>query len=176
MRLHSLPCSIVALVSFLNAGCTISTLESRIHEKNTAFARITPRQQAMIKQGLIGSGFSRDMVYMALDKPDRIVPGPGPQQETWVYLKTETSGGSPLMPVKIVTHENGGSSGGHMPGIAAWRSLAHQHLHGRIRSPILDYPDRDHPTRPSHLPLRPSCQYPNRPHLASNPRCQFLLL
>lgn len=103
-----LGCTSLALLS---ACETTHSLESRLQQKNATFAQLTPREQAMIKRGLIAHGFTQEMVFMALDKPDRVITGPGPQQETWVYLKTEYSGGNPLMPTKIVTTENGDSAG-----------------------------------------------------------------
>lgn len=57
----------------------------------------------MIKRGLIEVGFTTDMVYMALDRPDRIVNGPGPQQETWIYQTYYAPDGSSLIPSQKIT-------------------------------------------------------------------------
>lgn len=121
-------CLVLAATGLIS-GCATRTLESRIHEKSNVFARITPRQQAMIKQGMIGHGFSRDMVYMALDRPDRVVPGPGPQQETWIYLVLYPADGSNThIPQKIVTHEKGNElpSSGHMRGAITGKTPLYQ--------------------------------------------------
>ena len=52
------------------AAC--STIDSRIGEKADVFARLDPATQARIRQGIIGLGFTRDMAYIALGKPDEI--------------------------------------------------------------------------------------------------------
>ena len=61
------------LVSFLAlvlAGC--QTVDTRIKEKPTVFASLDKTTQDMIKQGIIGIGYTEDMVYMALGSPDQI--------------------------------------------------------------------------------------------------------
>lgn len=115
---------VVAMVALATAACSHTTLESRIQEKKTTFARITPREQAMIKQGIIGHGFTPDMVYMALDRPDRVIPGPGPHQETWLYIiYYPTDGSNTHIPRKITTHEEGeGPLSGHMPGVISGKT------------------------------------------------------
>ncbi len=51
------------------AAC--STVSSRIEEKPDLFAKLDPATQAKIKQGIIDVGFTPDMVYIALGKPDQ---------------------------------------------------------------------------------------------------------
>ncbi len=57
------------LVLLLAAGC--QTVDTRIKEKPTAFASLDKATQDMIKHGAIGLGFTEDMVYLALGKPDQ---------------------------------------------------------------------------------------------------------
>jgi hypothetical protein len=64
-----------------------STISSRINEKSTVFNSLDPATQAQIQHGDIGIGFTPDMVYMALGKPDakryrRTADGTA---ETWIY-------------------------------------------------------------------------------------------
>jgi len=106
----------------LLAGCSTHPLETRINEKNDSYAHMTPRQQELVRQGHITIGFTPDMVYMALSKPDRILTGPGPQQETWEYYTYYTLNGSETaMPRRIIAHDGGsivgtGPEAGVMPG------------------------------------------------------------
>ena len=67
------------------AGC--QSVESRIKEKPEAFAGVDKVTQDKIKQGIIDLGFSEDLVYLALGKPDQkreSVTTTG-QTVTWVY-------------------------------------------------------------------------------------------
>lgn len=99
---------LVAALALLVAGC--STIDSRIKEKSDAFAKLPKGQQEKIRNGIITRAFTQDMVYMALDKPERIIPGAGPGEETWVYSNFYSSDGrSVAMSSKIVA---GGFSGG----------------------------------------------------------------
>lgn len=79
----------LALLAF---GC--STKESRIKEKSDVFASLALDQQQVIRNGYIMVGFTPDMVYMALDKPERVLPGNGPGNETWVYHNFYAADGS----------------------------------------------------------------------------------
>lgn len=105
----------LAAVATSWSGCAHQSLESRVETKPELFARLMPHEQAMIKQGQIAIGFTADMVLLALAKPDRIVAGPGPQQETWFYQTYYNADGSDLTPgQRIVTHwsEDTGGLGG----------------------------------------------------------------
>ncbi len=67
------------------AAC--STIHSRIEEKPDVFAKLDPATQAKIKQGIIDVGFTPDMVYIALGKPDQArerVTAAG-RQTIWIY-------------------------------------------------------------------------------------------
>lgn len=50
-------------------GC--QSVESRIKEKPEVFAQVDKETQEKIKQGIIDIGFSEDLVYLALGKPDQ---------------------------------------------------------------------------------------------------------
>lgn len=67
------------------AGC--STVDSRIKEKPDVFTKLDPVIQAKIKQGIIDLGFTPDMVYIALGKPDEIRErtGGGGRETVWKY-------------------------------------------------------------------------------------------
>jgi hypothetical protein len=73
-----------ALLGF--AGC--STIDSRIREKAAVFDQLPPADQARIRQGIIAVGYTPDMVYIALGKPDRIRERSGPdgRDTVWRYV------------------------------------------------------------------------------------------
>lgn len=77
---------LLLLATLVLAGCgTVSTIARRSQEKSAAVASATPRQQRQMKHGFIAPDFTPDMVYVALDKPDRIKKYPGGHLERWVY-------------------------------------------------------------------------------------------
>lgn len=115
----------VAILSLNGCASGPQTVKGRIQEKSSAFVQFTPRELAMIQRGLIATDFTPGMVYMALDKPDQVITGPGPQQETWYYTSYYAAdGASQLGGQRIVTHwaQDSGSVGGtggtngRMPG------------------------------------------------------------
>lgn len=62
--------SCLAVLSVLAiAGC--ATPESRIKEKPEVFNNFPPDVQSKVRTGQVDIGFSKDMVYIALGKPDR---------------------------------------------------------------------------------------------------------
>jgi outer membrane protein assembly factor BamE (lipoprotein component of BamABCDE complex) len=82
-RLLLLFLSLVALVLF--AGC--QTVDTRIKEKPSVFAGLDKTTQDMIKQGIIGIGYTEDMVYLALGSPDQIRESVTTSGRTliWIY-------------------------------------------------------------------------------------------
>ena len=69
----------------LLAGC--QSVESRIKEKPDLFANLDAATQDKIKQGIIEIGYTEDMVYLALDKPDqkRESVSENGKSTTWIY-------------------------------------------------------------------------------------------
>ena len=68
------------------AGC--STPASRIEQNKELFNTFAPDVQTSIRQGKINIGFTRDMVYMALGKPERQYSRTteAGQSEIWSYV------------------------------------------------------------------------------------------
>jgi hypothetical protein len=67
------------------AGC--STIDSRIREKQDVFNRLDPQTQAKIRQGVVEIGYTEDLVYVALGRPDaqrQKVTTKG-DETTWIY-------------------------------------------------------------------------------------------
>jgi len=75
--------SFVAL-AFLTA---CQTVDDRIKEKPEVFANVDTATQDKIKQGIIDIGYSEDMVYLALGKPDqkRESANAKGRTVTWIY-------------------------------------------------------------------------------------------
>jgi len=92
-KLHALT---ILLAATLIAGC--SSIDSRIKQNSATFAQLSPRDQQIIRYGYIAVGFTPDMVYMALDNPEKKIPGPGPNDQTWVY-RNFYQGGTGGMPM-----------------------------------------------------------------------------
>ena len=75
---------LAASLGFLG-GC--QTVESRIKEKPEVFAKLDAATQDKIKQGVIEIGYTEDMVYLALGKPDQMresVRATG-KSTAWIY-------------------------------------------------------------------------------------------
>lgn len=78
--------TLLLLAALALAGCgSVSTIARRSQEKSAAVTSATPRQQRQMKHGFIAPDFTPDMVYVALDRPDRIIQKPGDHLEYWIY-------------------------------------------------------------------------------------------
>jgi hypothetical protein len=75
--------SLLALLAF--SGC--QTVETRIKEKPAVFASLDKTTQDRIKEGVIGIGYSEDMVYLALGSPDQVRESVTADKHTliWIY-------------------------------------------------------------------------------------------
>lgn len=89
----------IALALLGVAGC--STFEKRSAEKIAVFSQLDPATQEKLRQGVVEIGYTSDMVFIALGKPDirseRITADS--REETWTYSAyyteyrgTETAG------------------------------------------------------------------------------------
>lgn len=84
--------ALIALtLTVILTGCT--TVSSRIQERPEAYQSLSPADQALVQQGKIREGMSRDAVYIAWGAPNETAPGrnSGRMVETWIYFAT-TSG------------------------------------------------------------------------------------
>lgn len=80
----------------LVAGC--ATPERRISRNPEAFAKLTPEEQQMIREGKVGIGFTAEMVKLALGEPDRTYTRTDEAGTSllWVYATYETDEGAVL--------------------------------------------------------------------------------
>lgn len=85
----------LALAALLS-GCT--TPDRRIRESPEAFARLTPAQQDLVKQGRVAVGFNADAVRLAVGMPDRkwTRTDAAGTREVWSYTTWENDLGQPL--------------------------------------------------------------------------------
>lgn len=84
-RMKTTALLILMLAALALTAC--NTVHSRIEEKSSLFNSLDPQTQERIKQGLIDVGFTKDMVYIALGRPDREhdrLKSDG-HETTWVY-------------------------------------------------------------------------------------------
>jgi len=79
-----IPWAVLSLLLF-SAGC--QTVETRIKEKPNVYAGLDKTTQDMIKQGIIGIGYTEDMVYLALGSPDQMRESVTADSRTllWIY-------------------------------------------------------------------------------------------
>ncbi|OAM87936.1 hypothetical protein OH491_09125 [Termitidicoccus mucosus] len=60
----------MGMMALLSTGC--STRDGRIKKNQTAFDALPAEEQANIRAGKVGIGYTPEMVTMALGKPDRV--------------------------------------------------------------------------------------------------------
>src|ERR1700737_1739800 len=72
-------------------GC--ATTESRISEHPEIFNSLSPRDQALVRQGQIRSGMSQNAVWLAWGTPEQKAVGDmrGRPTETWIYMNYTTA-------------------------------------------------------------------------------------
>jgi hypothetical protein len=65
------------------------TLENRISEHPDIFNSLSPRDQALVRQGQIRSGMSTNAVWLAWGSPEQKTVGEmrGHPSETWIYVE-----------------------------------------------------------------------------------------
>jgi hypothetical protein len=83
----------LAAVGLCLTSC--ETLENRISEHPDIFNSLSPRDQALVRQGQIRSGMSTNAVWLAWGSPEQKTVGEmrGHQTETWIYLAGTTAYG-----------------------------------------------------------------------------------
>jgi hypothetical protein len=115
IRLAVLPAFIVA-AAFLPA-CQ-SARESRALEKAEVFGTQSNEVQAKVRAGEVEPGFTSDLVYIALGRPDRKEAGPG-GAITWTYRNFPVSGASAAatgMNVPGARSQSSGLASANAPG------------------------------------------------------------
>lgn len=126
-----------------------STTETRISEHPEIFQRLSPHDQALVRQGKIREGMSRDAVWVAWGAPDQKATGTarGRPVETWIY-NDYTYANAPY-PYPYGPYGYGGYFGGSV--------VFHHHRHHRFA--IIGDPFYD-PFYYSYIP--PRVAYPSK--------------
>ena len=77
----------LATVGLCLTSC--ETLENRISEHPDIFNSLSPRDQALVRQGKIRSGMSTNAVWLAWGSPEQKTVGEmrGHPSETWIYVE-----------------------------------------------------------------------------------------
>jgi hypothetical protein len=96
MKTFPLPVVGLMLAVLLAGGC--ATPDARIKRSPEIFARLTPEQQTLVKEGKVGVGFDRDAVMLAVGAPDRkwTRTDAAGASEVWSYTAWENEAGQPL--------------------------------------------------------------------------------
>jgi hypothetical protein len=78
----------VAASALLLSGC--ETTEHRISEHPDIFNTLSPRDQALVREGKIRSGMPMNAVWLAWGSPEQKTSGEmrGRQSETWIYTQS----------------------------------------------------------------------------------------
>lgn len=165
MRLLAI-CAIASALLVLGA---CSTPETRISEKPEAYRSLSATDQALVSQGKIHEGMSRDAVYIAWGAPNQRAEGRnrGRSVETWIYFSTASDSYSGSFGYGYGGFGGGfggfgGGFGGGYGGFGGFGgfggSRLHQHRSGRLhrhiyydpfydpffwsRNRVITYPDR----------------------------------
>ena len=79
---------LVLILALASSGCDpASGIATRISERSAVFTQLTPDQKAKIEQGVVEIGFTADMVYMAMGRPQKVTEKTVPlgQVAMWTY-------------------------------------------------------------------------------------------
>jgi outer membrane protein assembly factor BamE (lipoprotein component of BamABCDE complex) len=82
--------NIFLFIALLLAVSGCDTIDHRIREKPDVFNQLDPKAQAEIRRGRVEVGYTPDMVYIALGKPDKI------EGSTWYYKQYAEEGAGPF--------------------------------------------------------------------------------
>jgi len=73
MKTYLLPAGAALLLALFVTGCeSDGGVSSRAQEKSATYAALKPWQKKYIDKGAVADGFTADMVYIAMGKPDKV--------------------------------------------------------------------------------------------------------
>ncbi len=88
MKNHFIPLSAAVVLALLLTGCeTDGGVAARKQEKSATYTALKMWEKQLIDAGTIAQGFTPDMVYLAMGRPDKIDSKEFPQghAEMWTY-------------------------------------------------------------------------------------------
>ncbi len=166
----------IAAIVWVLTSC--STPQTRISDHPDLYQRLSARDQALVSQGQIRSGMSRNAVWLAWGSPDQKIVGnmAGTPTETWIYIYYATYpyygpgpwgpwGSIDSSPGYSLAYTRGGVAGGHagvgVAGGHAGMGVAggSMHQHGGRTFVFFGSPFYD-PFYWSYIP--PSIPYPGK--------------
>ncbi len=77
-------------LALLVSGCeTAGGVSTRAQEKSSTYAALKPWQKKYVDAGWVSEGFTPDIVYIAMGKPDKVDPKEQPEgpTELWTYSR-----------------------------------------------------------------------------------------
>lgn len=77
--------ALCAWVALAGSGCTTTPQAERAAERAATFAQLPAAQQQAVSRGLVDRGYSLEMVYIALGRPDAIEASADGQECRWTY-------------------------------------------------------------------------------------------
>ncbi|MDZ4404617.1 hypothetical protein [Prosthecobacter sp.] len=88
MKLHLFLRSCLGLTAALLLSQCASTPQTRIERNPQLFAALSTRDRQLVISGVIREGMTRDAVFLAWGRPDRVSVGTnrGKEVEAWTYL------------------------------------------------------------------------------------------
>lgn len=99
----------------LLSQCASSSPQSRIERNPRLFAQLGTKDRQLVTSGVIREGMTRDAVFLAWGRPDRVTVGTnrGKEVENWTYLGQQ--------PVRTMNMNMGFGYGGWGPyGYGGW--------------------------------------------------------
>ena len=84
MKSHTKLLSLVICLAL--SSCATNTVARRVDRNAGKFSSLSPEQQSLVEQGRIAKGMSRDGVFLALGKPDRVNYGASKKGGEFVEL------------------------------------------------------------------------------------------
>jgi hypothetical protein len=88
MKLHFVSAGLAIALALLVTGCeTDGGVSARAQEKSAVYAALKPWQKKYVDKGAITMGFTPDMVYIAMGRPDKVESQDLPEgkAELWTY-------------------------------------------------------------------------------------------
>ncbi len=88
MKKHLIPFGAALALALFVTGCeSDGGITARTQEKSAVYATLTVSQKRYIEKGVIDTGFTTDMVYMAMGHPTKVETKAFPQgrAELWTY-------------------------------------------------------------------------------------------
>lgn len=87
MHKNLIPAGAAVVLALLLVGCETDSVSTRTQEKSAVYANLKPWQKKNIDKGSIAQGFTPDMVYIVMGRPDKVEAKEFREgkAELWIY-------------------------------------------------------------------------------------------